>query len=94
MDYDDYGLAVGLSIIGIVSGVLLFVYESVSTVASCMCPLGVTSCTCQMPFSVYLYAYYLPAAIIIVSTTTLILSLRQQRVLKGARTESVSRSHE
>jgi len=94
MDYDDYGLAVGLSIIGFVSGVLLSVYESVSFVVTCMCPLGVPNCGCQMPFSFYLYAYYLPAAIIIVSTATLILSLRQQRELRRARAESVSRSHE
>jgi len=94
MDYDDYGLVAGLSIIGIVSGVLLCVYESVSTVVTCMCPLGAVNCTCQMPFSFYLYGYYLPAAIIIVSTATLILSLRQQRTLKGARAESSSRSQE
>jgi len=94
MDYDDYRLVTDLSFIGILIGVLLSVYESLSTVVSCMCPLGVTSCTCQMPFSFYLYAYYLPAAIIIVSTASLILSLRKQRVLKGTRTVSAGRSYE
>jgi len=93
MDYYDYRLVTDLSLIGILIGVLLSVYESLSTVVTCMCPLGVTNCTCQMPFSFYLYAYYLPAAIIIVSTAMLILSLRQQRVLKGAKAESASRSH-
>ena len=88
MDYDDYGLVTDLSLIGIFAGVLLFVYESVSTVVTCMCPLGVANCTCQMPFSLYLYAYYLPATIIGISTGTLILSPRQQRMLKGARAKS------
>ena len=94
MDYDDYRLVTDLSLIGILLGVLLFVYESTSFVVSCMCPLGVANCTCQMPSSFYLYAYYLPAAIVCVSTATLILSLRRQGTLKGARAESVGRSHE
>jgi hypothetical protein len=83
----DYRWLTALSIIGILIGVLLFVYESF-TVVTCMCPLGVVNCTCQMPFSVYLYGYYLPAAIISVSTATLILSLRRQWTLKGARAET------
>ena len=92
MDYDDYGLAADLSLIGILLGVLLSVYESFTAV-TCMCPLGVVNCTCQMPFSHYLYGFYLPAAIVIVSTATLVLSRRRQRSLKEARAESASRSH-
>jgi hypothetical protein len=83
MDYEDYRLATDLSLIGISFGVLLFVYGFFFTVWSCMCPLGVAPCVCQPPFSYYLYAYYLPLAIIGISTATLILSLHQRK-LKGA----------
>jgi hypothetical protein len=83
MDYEDYRLVADLSLIGILFGVILFVYESFFTVWTCMCPLGEAPCVCQPPNSYYLYAYYLPFAIVGTSTATLILSLRQWRKLKG-----------
>ena len=45
MGYGYYRLVTDLSLIGILIGVLLFVYESF-TVMICMCPLGVVNCTC------------------------------------------------
>jgi hypothetical protein len=88
MDYEDYGLVADLSLIGILFGVLLLVYGFFFTGWSCMCPLGAAPCVCQPPHSYYLYAYYLPFAIIGISTATLILSLRRQGTLKGARAET------
>jgi len=66
----------GLSIIGIFLGFADFILNFIFNLYGCFCPAGEVPCACGVPFSYYLYTYYLPFAIIGVSVLGLAWSIR------------------
>jgi hypothetical protein len=68
----------GLSIVGVLIGVGLFLDGFIFSIWGCFCA-ATGACLCQAPFSYYLYTYYIPFAIIGVSLTVLIWSLRLRK---------------
>jgi hypothetical protein len=84
MDNDGYRLVTDLSLIGISLGVILSVFGFFNAV-TCTCPLNEANCSCQLPFSYYLYSVYLPSAIIGVSAVVLVWSLRVQKRFNAGR---------
>jgi hypothetical protein len=83
----NYRWLTALSIIGILLGIVVLVYEFTFYVWGCF---GTGYGPCQPPFSYYLYVYYIPFAIIGVSVVSLVWSLRLQRRLNVSGIDSAN----
>jgi len=73
----------GLSIVGILLGLALYLYEWIFNLWMCFCPVAQKMCVCQPPFSYYFYTIYLPFTIIGVSTVGLVWGIRLRRRLNA-----------
>lgn len=80
----NYKPLTAISVIGVSSGIALFLYEWTFSIWGCFCAAS-GSCICPVPLSYYIYVYILPFMIIGVSVVVLIFSLRHQRRLKENR---------